>query len=143
MNPLLGQQLRETRGVCSRDDVVCVIAEDRLGEVIRLMAERRIGAVIVIDKSGRTTGIFTERDLLLKAADLETLGPDIPVSQLMTSGVVSVQSDATVVEVADLMLDCGFRHVIINDQHGRPDGIVSIRDLFRVFRRAAEGQIRS
>lgn len=143
MNPLLGQQLRETRGVCSRDDVVCVIAEDRLGEVIRLMAERRIGAVIVIDKSGRTTGIFTERDLLLKAADLETLGPDIPVSQVMTSGVVSVQSDATVVEVADLMLDCGFRHVIINDQHGRPDGIVSIRDLFRVFRRAAEGQIRS
>lgn len=143
MNPLLGQQLRETRGVCSRDDVVCVITEDRLREVIRLMAERRIGAVIVIDKSGRTTGIFTERDLLLKAADLETLGPDIAVGQVMTSGVVSVQSDATVVEVADLMLDCGFRHVIINDQHGRPDGIVSIRDLFRVFRRAAEGQIRS
>jgi len=143
MNPLLDQQLRETRGVCSRDDVVCVIAEDRLREVIRLMAERKIGAVIVIDKSGRTTGIFTERDLLLKAADIETLGPDIPVGQVMTSGVVSVQSDATVVEVADLMLDCGFRHVIINDQHGRPDGIVSIRDLFRVFRRAAEGQIRS
>lgn len=140
MSPLLGQQLRETAGVCSRGDLVCVIAEDRLGEVLRLMAQRRIGAVIVIDQAGRTAGIFTERDLLMKAGDLQTLRFDATVGEVMTSGVISVQSDATVVEAADLMLDCGFRHLIINDRNGSPDGIVSIRDLFRVLRRAAEGQ---
>lgn len=138
MNPLLSRPLRETVGVCARDDLVCVIAEDRLGEVLKLMAQRRIGAVIVIDAAGRTAGIFTERDLLMKAGDLQRL--DATVSDLMTREVVSVQVDATVAEAADLMLECGFRHLIIDDRNGCPDGIVSIRDLFKVLRRAAEGQ---
>ena len=104
------------------------------------MAQRRIGAVIVIDGAGRTAGIFTERDLIMTGGDLQTLPLDTTVGDLMTTGVISVHADATIAEAADLMLDCGFRHLIINDSDGRPDGIVSIRDLFRVLRRATASE---
>lgn len=142
MSSLIARPLRETAAARSRDDLVCVIAEDALSDVLQLMAQRRIGAVVVIDESGRTAGIFTERDLLMKAVDLQALPLDVKVGELMTRGVVSVQGDTTVAEAADLMLDCGFRHLIINDRSGCPDGIVSIRDLFKVLRRAAEGETR-
>lgn len=140
MSLLLNRSLRDTAGVCSRDDLVCVIAEDPLPEVLRLMALRRIGAVIVVDDAGRTAGIFTERDLIMKAGDFQTMRLNTTVGELMTTGVVCVHADTTVAEAADLMLDCGFRHLIINNRDGYPDGIVSIRDLFAVLRQAATGQ---
>jgi CBS domain-containing protein len=140
MNPLLNRPLYDIAGVCSRDDIVCVIAEDPLPGVLRLMAQRCIGAVIVIDAQGRTEGIFTERDLIMKIDDIATIGSKTTVGDLMTRGVVSIQATTTFAEAADLMLDCGFRHLIISDRNGFPDGIVSIRDLFRVLRRAADGE---
>jgi CBS domain-containing protein len=72
--------------------------------------------------------------------DIATIGSKTTVGDLMTRGVVSIQATTTVAEAADLMLDCGFRHLIISDRNGFPDGIVSIRDLFRVLRRAADGE---
>lgn len=140
MSTVLHSPLHVVAGASSRDELVCVIAEDLLCEVLKLMAERRIGAVIVVDERGQTAGIFTERDLLMKAADLQSLQPDTTVGELMTRGAVSVLDATTVAEATDLMLRCGFRHLIINDRNGCPKGIVSIRDLFRVLRRAAGGE---
>lgn len=140
MSTVLHSPLHVVAGASSRDELVCVIAEDLLCEVLKLMAERRIGAVIVVDERGQTAGIFTERDLLMKAADLQGLRPDTTVGELMTRGAVSVLDATTVAEATDLMLRCGFRHLIINDRNGCPKGIVSIRDLFRVLRRAAGGE---
>lgn len=140
MSTVLHSPLHVVAGASSRDELVCVIAEDLLCEVLKLMAERRIGAVIVVDERGQTAGIFTERDLLMKAADLQSLRPDTTVGELMTRGAVSVLDATTVAEATDLMLRCGFRHLIINDRNGCPKGIVSIRDLFRVLRRAAGGE---
>lgn len=140
MNPVLQNHLQVVAGARSRDDLVCVIADDLLGDVLRLMGERHIGAVIVVDERSQTAGIFTERDLLMKAADLQGLRPDTTVGELMTRGAVSVLDATTVAEATDLMLRCGFRHLIINDRNGCPKGIVSIRDLFRVLRRAAGGE---
>ncbi len=140
MSTVLHSPLHVVVGASSRDELVCVIAEDLLCEVLKLMAERRIGAVIVVDERGQTAGIFTERDLLMKAADLQSLRPDTTVGELMTRGAVSVLDATTVAETTDLMLRCGFRHLIINDRNGCPKGIVSIRDLFRVLRRAAGGE---
>lgn len=136
MNPVLQNHLQVVAGARSRDDLVCVIADDLLGDVLRLMGERHIGAVIVVDERSQTAGIFTERDLLMKAADLHSLRPDTTVGELMTRNPVCVLAATTVAEAADLMIDCGFRHLIINDRNGCPDGIVSIRDLLRVLRRA-------
>lgn len=93
----------------------------------RLMAEKKIGALLVVE-GGRIAGIFTERDALNKvlAAGLD---PDRTLlSQVMVADLQTIRADKPLAYALHLMAEGGFRHVPVVDDDGSPLGMVSARD---------------
>jgi len=93
----------------------------------RLMAEKRIGALLVLEK-GLIAGIFTERDALNKilAAGLD---PDTTrLEQVMVRNPQTIRADKPLAYALHMMAEGGFRHVPVVDADGLPVGMVSARD---------------
>ena len=111
-------------------NVLIVAPDSNVADAARRMAERSVGAVLVLDGT-RLLGIFTERDVLkVVAAGLEAAGA-MTVSALMTRYPETIESTETTEHAASLMVHGGFRHLPVVDG-GTLVGIVSIRDLMRV-----------
>ena len=102
-----------------------------LRAVARLMAERKVGAAVVMDPDGNGPGIITERDIL------ESVGagqdPDgESVADHLTRDVVFAAPDWSLEEAATAMVRGGFRHLIVLDG-GETVGILSVRDVVRCW----------
>lgn len=116
--------------VLTGESVKCVAAGATLYEVADLMAAAGVGALVVGDRD-RPAAIVSERDLVGALAarrdPAETHAGDIAHTTL-----VWCDADATVAEVAEVMMERYIRHVLIEDQ-GRLVGIVSARDLLGAY----------
>ena len=97
-----------------------------VGEAVALMAQHRVGAMVVMDGT-RLAGIFTERDTV-RAISQSYDAPSHEVSSWMTREPVTVGPDEQVEDALKTMLDKGFRHLPVVE-NGEVIGIVSIRDL--------------
>ncbi|MCX5496929.1 CBS domain-containing protein [Kaistia dalseonensis] len=111
-------------------DVLTVPADTIIHDAVRLLSERRIGAVVVADSSRRIEGIVSERDIVRAIArgGVETL--DGPVSSIMTARVVTCADHDTINDVMARMTEGRFRHLPVVDG-GRIAGIVSIGDVVK------------
>ena len=102
-----------------------------VAETIRLMLERRVGAVAVVDEEHKVAGIFTERDVLRKLA-LSGRDPErVPVHQLMTTPVEMATPEMSPREALEIMVDRHYRHLPIIDNDGHLLGMLSIRNLLQ------------
>jgi serine phosphatase RsbU (regulator of sigma subunit) len=108
-------------------ELVVVSPTEPLEVVLRLMAERRIGSVLVGDH-GAVAGIFTERDLLRIAPDAPHGWRQRPVAEWMTRNPQTIRPDSTWEEAVALMDRLHIRHLPVVE-HGRAVGIVSARRL--------------
>jgi len=109
-------------------DLLTLDADAKLGDAAKRMAERVVGAVVVLEGE-RLAGILTERDILKAVAT--GFEPDSRVSDWMTRNPETIESDDTTDHAAALMIHGGFRHLPVVDA-GEIKGILSIRDLMRV-----------
>lgn len=127
--------------VVKDQDLVCVPPSTPVRAAVRLMAERRISAVLVTEDN-RLKGIFTERDL---AAKVVALGKDIDktaISEAMTADPDTLGPDAPAYEALELMESRHYRHMPVAGADGVVLGMVSIRDLFSVVRASLEEEIK-
>ena len=109
---------------------ICTIGPDaRVYDALKLMAEKEIGALLVIEND-KLVGIISERDYARKVILHGKSSHDTPVREIMTERVICVQPDRTVDECMALMTDKRFRHlpVIEND---KLIGVLSIGDLVK------------
>ena len=118
-------------------DVVTAKAGDPLTDICAVLAERRIGAVVVTDPDGGVKGIVSERDVVRAIAREGAAALPKPVSSVMTRAVVSCAEEETVAELMSKMTEGKFRHLPVI-RGGRLVGIVSIGDV--VKRRIAEAE---
>jgi CBS domain-containing protein len=109
-------------------DLLTLEAEATLGDAAKRMAERGVGAVVVL-AGERLAGILTERDILRAVAT--GFEPDARVADWMTRHPETIESEDTTDHAAALMIHGGFRHLPVVDA-GEIKGILSIRDLMRV-----------
>jgi CBS domain-containing protein len=109
-------------------DLLTLEADAKLGDAAKRMAERGVGAVVVL-AGERLAGILTERDILKAVAT--GFEPDSRVSDWMTRHPETIESEDTTDHAAALMIHGGFRHLPVVDA-GELKGILSIRDLMRV-----------
>lgn len=112
------------------DTVVTVRSDATVKELLSLLAEHQIGAIVVSDDDGAVSGIVSERDVVrhLHSAGAEVL--DGPVGSIMTKDVHTCGPDDEVVDLATSMTERRIRHVpVVVD--GRLSAIVSIGDVVK------------
>ena len=111
-------------------DVVTIEPGATLAVAAKLLAERKIGAVMVMGIDDRVAGILSERDIVRA---LNELGADMlseRVDRVMTRKVVTCTESETIASIMERMTAGKFRHVPVVDQ-GRLAGIVSIGDVVK------------
>ena len=102
-----------------------------LRKAAKLMAERNVGAAVVVDPEGEGPGILTERDLLESVAQGQD--PDTECVSDHLTGTAQVASPAwSLEEAAVAMIRGGFRHLVVVDG-GDITGVVSMRDIVRCW----------
>jgi CBS domain-containing protein len=99
---------------------------DTVGEAVAVMAQHRIGSVLVMERE-RLLGIFTERDTV-RALSLSHDAPRHQIVSWMTPDPKTIGPDMDGDEALRFMLDQGFRHLPVIE-NGLVVGIVSMRDL--------------
>ncbi len=106
-----------------------VKSDDLVHDAIRLMAEKGIGAVLVIDDE-ILSGILSERDYARKIFLENRSSSTARVSEIMTSNVITITSNNSVNECMSMMTDNDFRHLPVVE-NGKVLGMVSIGDLVK------------
>ena len=102
-----------------------------LRAVARLMAERRVGAAVVMDPESHGPGIITERDILVAVGNGQEPDEET-VAEHLTRDVVYAAPDWSLEEAAAAMVQGSFRHLIVLDR-GETVGILSVRDIVRCW----------
>lgn len=108
-------------------DVYTISPDATVIEALRLMAEKEIGALVVIE-DGKMVGILSERDYARKIILKGKSSKDTPVRDIMTSEVIYTGPDKKVRKCLSLMTKHHFRHMPVLDQ-GQVIGILSIEDV--------------
>jgi CBS domain-containing protein len=119
------QQLLESK----RHGVASVTPDTTVLEALRLMAEKEIGAVLVLDGES-LAGIFSERDYARKVVLHGKASKDTPVREIMTEKVVTVRPEQTIEDCMGLMTDKRVRHLpVLQAKH--VIGVISIGDVVK------------
>lgn len=120
-------QLLENR---SSADIVSCTSDVSLEEAVRMLAERRIGAMPVVE-GAKVVGILSERDVLYCLAADGAASLAKSVREVMTAPVVTVECTTSCVEALALMTARRFRHLPVVE-NGEMCGFLSIGDLVKV-----------
>ena len=110
-------------------EISAIAPEAPVIEAIRLMAEKRIGAVLVMEGS-RLVGILSERDYARKIVLQGRSSSDTPVRTIMTADVVTVRPEDTADHCMQVVTEQRIRHLPVI-RGGEVVGVVSIGDLVK------------
>ncbi len=111
-------------------DVVTIEPTASLAAAADLLADRRIGALVVQGPGHRLSGIVSERDIVRALAQRGGAVLDEPVAKVMTRKVVTCTRGETVASIMERMTQGKFRHVPVVED-GRLAGIISIGDVVK------------
>ena len=109
--------------------IMSVAPDARLAAAVKLLGEKKIGAVLVMDQT-RLEGILSERDIVRVIGERGAAALDEPVSQVMTRKVVSCKETDTVAELMETMTTGKFRHLPVMDNN-KVVGLISIGDIVK------------
>ena len=101
-----------------------------IAAVVRLLDQKRIGAVLVLDHTGVLLGIVSERDIVRSLAAIGARTLEMTAGQLMTRALTTATPQTTVAEAMRTMTTGRFRHIPVLDD-GRLAGLVSIGDVVK------------
>jgi CBS domain-containing protein len=110
-------------------NVLSVEADAKLSAAIKLLAERKIGAVLVMSH-GHLEGILSERDIVRVLGERGARVLEEPVSAVMTRKVVSCRQSDTVAGIMEMMTLGKFRHLPVIEE-GEVVGLISIGDVVK------------
>jgi CBS domain-containing protein len=101
-----------------------------LAAALKVLAQRRIGALVVTGADRRIVGIISERDIVRVLDEKGTAVLEAPVAETMTRKVVTCAQGETIAEIMERMTSGKFRHVPVVEQ-GQLVGIISIGDVVK------------
>jgi CBS domain-containing protein len=101
-----------------------------LQETVRIMAERNVGLLPIVDDEGRPLAVISERDVIKALAAGASLD-DMALAAARREPLITVTPDVDVHEALVKMRRGGVRHLLVVDKEGRLVGVVSIRDFMR------------
>jgi CBS domain-containing protein len=126
-------QILNTKG----RNVITASPDQTMHAVARVLADKRIGAVVIIDPKGKIEGIASERDFVRAIAGQGAAALDRPVRELMTTNVKTCTPSDTEAELMSLMTEHRIRHLPVVED-GRLAGMISIGDVVKFRMEAIE-----
>jgi CBS domain-containing protein len=112
-------------------EVVTIGSDATLSEAARLLARKRIGALVVRDRDNMLAGILSERDIVHALAEASVAALAQPVSMHMSRAITSCSEGDTIDDLMEVMTRRRFRHVPVLDDDEKLIGIVSIGDIVK------------
>ena len=109
-------------------------------EAVMIFRDADCGAVPVLDE-GKPVGLITDRDVALALASHGGDVTTLPVTELMTSGVVAVKPDDTIDVISGKFADKGVRRLLVIDSQGQLVGIIAWSDIAAYFPEERVGQV--
>ena len=109
--------------------VLSITSDASVAEAVTMLSKHRIGALPVIN-DGAVLGIFSERDVVYGIAKEGAAALERPVSEVMTTPAMTVDSDCAVLGALSLMTRRRIRHLPVDDAEGLV-GFISIGDLVK------------
>jgi CBS domain-containing protein len=111
-------------------DVASIEPNATLSAAVGMLAEKRIGALLILGADHRVVGVLSERDIVRALAERGAEALNEPVSRTMTRNVSTCTEKETISSIMERMTEGKFRHVPVVEQ-GRLVGIVSIGDVVK------------
>lgn len=124
----LVKHLLHTKG----GNVLSISPDASVFEAIKLMAEKSIGSLVVLDEDGKLIGIVTERDYARKVIVMGRSSKETRVREIMSADVLTTTSDHTVNSCMELMTKKKIRHLPVVE-NGQVIAMVSMGDLVQVI----------
>jgi CBS domain-containing protein len=123
------------------DTIWSVAPEDTVYAALEIMEQKNIGAVLVM-KAGEMVGIFSERDYARKGILRGRASKDTLINDVMTSKVITVETEQKLQECMEIMSEEHIRHLPVT-QGGKLVGIISINDIVTAIIREQRVHIKS
>ena len=100
------------------------------------MKDKNVSSLVVVDATGEPQGLVTERDLVRKVCINDIRTSAITNKEIMSSPIITIKSNSSPSEAADMMLQHNIRHLLVvhstnNDQNNNPIGIITPLDFTR------------
>lgn len=111
-------------------DVAHIAPDATIAEATQILAEKRYGALLVLDGEGRVAGILSERDIVRGLGERGAKALELRVSDLMTAKVISCGPNDSAVSVMTRMTEGRFRHMPVVEG-GKLGGLLSIGDVVK------------
>lgn len=120
-------------------DVVTIAPTATLAAAVKLLAERRIGAIVVTGPEDRVAGILSERDIVRTVAERGPAALEDNVAAVMTRKVATCTEADTIASLMERMTQGKFRHLPVVEQ-GKLVGVISIGDVVKWRVEEIEGE---
>jgi CBS domain-containing protein len=120
--------LKKVKDIMTRE-VITIYKNDDLYQVAKIMEEKNIGSVVVMDKD-KPVGIATERDIITRCLAKGLEPKKCKVSDIMSSPLVNIEPDCTIEDAARLMISKMFRRLLVVE-NDKVKGIITSSDLMR------------
>ena len=111
-------------------DIITANPSDRIETVANILSEKRIGAVLVVDETGKLCGVLSERDIVRGLSESGNGCLQLAAADLMTSDLVTTTPSDTIDSVMALMTERRIRHLPVLEE-GRLAGFISIGDIVK------------
>jgi CBS domain-containing protein len=126
--------------LCQRH-VVTVRKHEELAVAARMMRERNVGCLVVVEQAGamggeRPIGMLTDREIVTNAIAADIEPRTLTVGDVMTRHPVSIWSNASIEDALQRMRNADVRRVPVVDDRDRLVGILALDDIFEYFGRA-------
>lgn len=117
----------------SRTEVYSIPQDATVHDAARYLRDRQVRAVGVLDADGRLVGVVSQSDISDKVAAENKCPAWMRVTEIMSTGLVSVTPDRSLTECLRLMEQHGIYHLLVVDEGGGYRGMLSVTDLLTVI----------
>ena len=138
MQTLISQLLME-----KGREVLTIAPAATVFEAVKLMDEKNVGSLVILNSRGRIAGIFVERDALQRVLLAGKSAMTEPVQAVMTRKVIVARPEMTVDQCLALMTEQRVRHLPVIDQEQKLVGLVSMGDLVKFISAEQTAMIRN
>jgi signal-transduction protein with cAMP-binding, CBS, and nucleotidyltransferase domain len=112
--------------------LITIDADSSAFQAAKKMSEKVVSSIIIKD-SGKIVGILTERDFIKQVCAADLQASKTPVTSIMSAPLIAIDKGSGLEKAAEIMIKNKVRHLAVSDSNNQIIGIISSRDLIRLF----------